>query len=61
MVEPVIPKPQSSRAAWIAAAIGLAFIGIAARDAVVKLSNDDCKSVTTTLSNGAVQNVRSCS
>lgn len=61
MSQTVSPKLHSYRMAWIAATIGLVIAVVAVREAVVKLSNDDCTSVTTTLSNGAAQTVRTCS
>ena len=61
MSKPVSPKPHSYRVAWIAAAIGLVLAVVAVRGVVVKLSNDDCTSVTTTHSSGVTQMVRTCS
>lgn len=61
MSEPISQKPQSYRVAVIAAALGLAVLVIAAREAVVKLSNDDCVSVTRSLPNGSTQTVQTCS
>lgn len=61
MSEPVSPKPYGYRVAWIAASIALVVAVVAVRQAVVKLSNDDCTSVTSTLANGTTQTIQTCS
>ena len=61
MSHTVRPKLHSYQMAFIAATIGLVVAVVAVREAVVKLSNDDCTSTTTTLSNVATKTVRTCS
>jgi hypothetical protein len=61
MSESISPKSYGNRLAWIFATIALVVAVAAIWKAVVKLSEDDCTSVTTTLPNGTAQTVRTCS
>jgi hypothetical protein len=61
MSHAVNAQSQSYRIANIVLVISFMVASYAAWQGVVKLSNDDCVSVTETLATGATQTIRSCS